>query len=308
MNALMYSFSCKYGNTTTLMVVSVFYWLSTIFVAYGGSSLAGIGLIMAALAPFAILKRCTAMTPEGEAASAVGLWGGIRALLIAVVVTVIWEIIHIPGSFTRMSGDSLKAGFTSLEAAFKAVFDGKDVDADLAAVSASIGDAETYNAAAAMEPRLWKCSWKKEFLEETAGNINKVRLDVLVMRLALLGGNTSLPTDNAIKDMKAVEEIVAMIEDLNTTLADAKELSMRVLEHNDGPFDGLKKLQTMEGLSELDGFDAAVSALSKAVPFPSKTPESLEEDRLCQMSIVLVMLEYVIAHIAEITEGAVKLA
>merc|ERR1719198_2764066 len=57
-NALMYSFSCKYGDTTALMIVSVFYWSSTIFVAYGGSSLAGIGLMMAALSPFAILKHC----------------------------------------------------------------------------------------------------------------------------------------------------------------------------------------------------------------------------------------------------------
>eukprot|EP00929_Paragymnodinium_shiwhaense_P010924 TRINITY_DN115_c0_g2_i1.p1 TRINITY_DN115_c0_g2~~TRINITY_DN115_c0_g2_i1.p1 ORF type:complete len:318 (-),score=81.71 TRINITY_DN115_c0_g2_i1:136-1062(-) len=308
MNALMYSFSCKYGNTTALMVISVFYWLTTIFVAYGGSSLSGIGLIMAALAPFAILKRCTAMSPEGEAASAVGLWGGIRALLIAVVVTVIWEVLHIPGSFTRMASDSLKDAFTSLEAAFKAVFEGKDVSSDLGAVSGSLGDAETYNAAAIMEPRLWKCSWKKEFLEETAGSINKVRLDCLVMRLALLGNKSSLPEENIMKAMKKAEGIDGMIDDLMKTLDDAKTLSMGVLEHADGPFDGLKKLQTMEGLEELDGVDDAIAALCKTMPFPSKAPESLEDDQLCQVSIVLVMLEYVIAHVAEITQGAVKLA
>merc|ERR1719310_1620907 len=114
-NALMYSFSCKYGNTTSLMIVSTFYWFSTIFVAFGGSSLAGIGLIMAALAPFAILKACAASNAAAEAASAVGLWGGIRALLIAVVVTVLWEIAHIPGWFTKMSTQALDKALEGVE-------------------------------------------------------------------------------------------------------------------------------------------------------------------------------------------------
>jgi hypothetical protein len=38
-NALMYSFSCKFGNTQVLMVVAIFYWLATITVGKGSSSL-----------------------------------------------------------------------------------------------------------------------------------------------------------------------------------------------------------------------------------------------------------------------------
>merc|ERR550514_640328 len=85
-NALMYSFSCRFGNTTTLMIVATFYWLATLTVAKGTSSLAGIGLLMAALSPFALFKFCEPDTPEAAAASAIGLWTGIRALLIAVVI------------------------------------------------------------------------------------------------------------------------------------------------------------------------------------------------------------------------------
>merc|ERR1719389_1619823 len=124
------------------MVISVFYWFSTIFVAYGGSSLAGIGLIMAALAPFAILKSCQGLTPEGEAAQAVGLWGTIRALLIAVVVTVFWEIMHIPGWFTKMSTEKLDEAFHGVMDAFKDVFEGKDVTEALDGVSGALSDAE----------------------------------------------------------------------------------------------------------------------------------------------------------------------
>jgi len=305
-NALMYSFSCKYGNTQILMIVSVFYWSTTIFVAYGGSSLAGIGLIMAALAPFAILKSCAASTPEAEAASAVGLWGGIRALLIAVVVTVVWEIVHIPGMFTAMATESLDKAFKGVQQAFEDVFKEKDVTEALATVADNLGDAETYNSAAIMEPRLWKCKWKKEFLMETSASLAKVRSDILVLRLALLGDKETV--GQVMKFLNKVPQAKKMEDDLAATLEDSRELCIELLKHETGPFDGLDKLDDIAGIDELDGFDDAVDGVNKVVTLPSKAPDSMEADDCVQLSIVFVMLEYIIAHIAGITKAAVKLS
>jgi len=305
-NALMYSFSCKYGDTSTLMIVSVFYWSTTIFVAYGGSSLAGIGLIMAALAPFAILKDCAGMTPEAEAASAVGLWGTIRALLIAVVVTVFWEILHIPGWFTAMSTEKLDKAFHGVMDAFKDVFEGKDVTEALDGVSGALGDAETYNSAAVMEPRFWWCRWKKEFLLETTAAVNRVRLDILVMRLAIMGSSDTVGTVcKTLGKAKACREIE---DDLQTTLSDAHDLTIALLKHTNGPFPGLDNLASVEGLDELKGFDAALDEINKIVSSPSKVPTSMEDDECVQLSIVFCMLQYMITRIAAITKGAVKLS
>jgi len=279
------------------MIVSVFYWSTTIFVAYGGSSLAGIGLIMAALAPFAILKACAASTPEAETASAVGLWGSIRALLIAVVVTVIWEIVHIPGMFTAMATESLDKAFKNLAQAFDDVFKEKDVTEALAEVSSNLGDAETYNSAAIMEPRLWKCKWKKEFLLETSASLAKIRSDVLVLRLALLGDKEKV--GDVIKYLNKVPQAKKMEEDLAATMEDARELSIELLKHDQGPFDGL---------DELEGFDEAIDGVNKVVKLPAKAPETMEADDCVQLSIVFVMLEYIIAHVADVTKAAVKLA
>jgi len=304
-NALMYSFSCKYGNTQALMIISVFYWSSTIFVAYGGSSVAGIGLIMAALAPFAILKSCQGLTPEGEAAQAVGLWGTIRALLIAVVVTVFWEIMHIPGWFTKMSTEKLDEAFENVQKAFHDVFDGKDVTDSLGKVSECLSDADSFNSAAQMEPRFWWARWKREFLTETTAAVNKVRLDILVMRLALLGPNDTIgPVGKQLKS----DECKKMRDDLETTLKDTRVLVNDLLGHLEGHFEGLDKLETLEGLDDLDGMDEAIEGANKAVKLPSKTPDSMEEDEGVQISIIFVMLEYCIAHIAGITKGAVKLS
>merc|ERR1719310_776282 len=187
-NALMYSFSCKYANTQTLMFISFFYWILTILVAKGTSSLAGVGLFMAALAPFAIVTACPAvMTPEMDNAKAVGLWGSIRALLIAVVLTVLLEVVHIPGQFTSMACEALNESFEGLKQAFTDVFAEKDVGDALAIVASKAADAEGFNTAAKMEPRLWNCPWKYDFLLGTTAGLKKLRSDVLVIRLALLG-------------------------------------------------------------------------------------------------------------------------
>eukprot|EP00929_Paragymnodinium_shiwhaense_P059746 TRINITY_DN298_c0_g3_i1.p1 TRINITY_DN298_c0_g3~~TRINITY_DN298_c0_g3_i1.p1 ORF type:complete len:348 (+),score=97.02 TRINITY_DN298_c0_g3_i1:80-1045(+) len=305
-NALMFNFSCKYGNTQTLMIVSVFYWSCTIFVAYGGSSLAGIGLIMAALAPFAILKSCNGLTSEMEAASAVGLWGGIRALLIAVVVTVFWEILHVPGWFSSMSTKALEEAFESVEDAFKKAFKDEDVCEALGKASAKLGDADTFNSAASMEPRFMWCRWKKEFLTESTAAVDRVRCDVHVMRLAVLGiKDTPGPI---MSKLAALPDGKRMQEDLAKTLTDARNLTIGLLEQTQGHFEEIDKIDDLAGLEYLDGFESAMEGINKTVKCPATPPETMEDDELCQLAIVFVMLQYITVHVADIMRGAVKLS
>merc|ERR1719310_2062031 len=301
-NALMYSFSCKYANTQTLMFISFFYWILTILVAKGTSSLAGVGLFMAALAPFAIVTACPEeVTPEIENAKAVGLWGSIRALLIAVVLTVLLEVVHIPGQFTSMAVEALDESFEGLKQAFTDVFAEKDVSDALAIVAAKAGDAENFNTAARMEPRLWNCPWKSDFLMNTTAGLKKLRSDVLVIRLALLGADGKV--SKIFSHLNKVPQARDMQMDLNRTIEDARELCLAVLSHGEGKFDGLTHLDEVEGLAELDGFDEALEMLDEHLEFPKEAPGTMEADELVQLSIVFVMFEYLIMHIAEIIEA-----
>jgi len=313
-NALMFSFSCRFGTTVSLMVVATFYWIATLTVAKGSSSLAGIGLLMAALSPFALFKFCMPDTPEAAAASAIGLWTGIRALLIAVVITIIMEFVHVPGLFTRLSRESLQEAFVAMQKAFKNVFaesnseEAKEVvDKALAEVTARLGDAATYNTAALMEPRLWKCPWKSQFLNETIVTLKQIRLDVLLIKQALSGLDGDMAKMIAL--LNKVPEVAHMKKDLDSTLENAQELSIGLLEHEIGKFHGLENQDLMvEGLDELDGFDAAIAGQCKFVSFPEKAPESMEDDECVRLSIVYVMLEYLVKHVSHILEAGVKLA
>jgi hypothetical protein len=312
-NALLYSFSCRFGNTGVLQVVCVIYWLCTLTVGKGTSSLAGMGLLMAALSPFALYKFCVPDSAAAQAGMAIGLWGGIRALLIAVVITIISEFLHVPGLFTKLSGDSLDLAFQELQKAFANVFATKNtaeakknIDEALADASSQIGNAEMYNDACKMEPRLYMCPWKGAFVTETAACLKKVRLDVLLIKQSLNG------LDGRYKDMveklMSVKEVEDMKKDLDTTMEDARELAMELLRHENGKFKGLDKLDTIEGLNELDGFDDAVKSTNEAVAVPETAPETMEDDEGVRLSIVYVMLEYLIQHVAEIVEAGVQLS
>jgi hypothetical protein len=312
-NALMYSFSCKYGDTASLMFIAFFFWLATTTIGKGNSSLSGIGLLMAALAPFALYKRCLPQTAASEAAGAIGLWGGIRALLIAVLITVICEFFHVPGLFTSLAIKEMDKAFVSMKKAFKNVWaDENPADAKklleeaLGEVSHHLGEALSFSGSSIMEPRLWNCPWKGPFLAETAGHMQKVRLDILLIKQALCGLDGDMEKITA--SINRVPEVAHMKEDLANTLQDAHELTMALLTHQYGEFLGLDKLDTVDGLDELDGYEQAIVGQSKVVKFPLRAPENMEEDELVRISIVYCMLEYLIQHLSSVTKCGVKLS
>ena len=73
-----------------------------------------------------------------------GLWGSIRALLIAVVITVLLELVHIPGQFTKLTIEAIDGAFKGLDKALTDVFNGKDVSEALDKIAANLGDADMY--------------------------------------------------------------------------------------------------------------------------------------------------------------------
>eukprot|EP00929_Paragymnodinium_shiwhaense_P038145 TRINITY_DN2020_c0_g1_i1.p1 TRINITY_DN2020_c0_g1~~TRINITY_DN2020_c0_g1_i1.p1 ORF type:complete len:333 (-),score=91.23 TRINITY_DN2020_c0_g1_i1:136-1065(-) len=308
----MFSFSCRFGNTYVLMTISAFYWCATIFVAKGSSSLAGVGLMMAALAPFAIIVQCPAeVTAASEVAKAVGLWGSIRALLIAVLLTVLSEFIHVPGVFTKMTCEALEHAFDGTKNALTHALNEKkeEMNAELAIASAGTSDAESFNTASIMEPRLWKSPWQKEFLLDTTTALKKIRADILLIQRALAGDGSGKADGQVtiMQHLNRVPQSKDMSMDLQRTLLDSKKLALAVLEHPGGPFTGHHALSSVDGLDELEGLDDALEGLANDLKWPEKAPATLENDELVQLSIVIVMFEYLNSHVAEILKAGVKL-
>jgi len=221
--------------------------------------------------------------------------------------------LHVPGLFTKLSRDSLQVAFEAVQTSFKKVFpEGsakgaqQAVDDALGQAAGKIGDAELYNGASRMEPRLWMCPWKGQFVTETAGHLKRIRLDVLLIKQALSGLDGKM--EEMVELLGKIPEVAHMRKDLNETMEDARELAIALLDHENGPFPGLDALDTIEGLDKLDGFDEALEGTNKFVDHPSEAPETMEDDRAVRLSIVYCMLEYLIQHVADITKAGVKLS
>jgi len=223
------------------------------------------------------------------------------------------EFLHVPGLFTRLSREHLDQAFKALQTSFKNVFpegSAKDakkaVDDALAEAAGKIGDAELYNGACKMEPRLWMTPWKGPFVEETAGHLKRIRLDMLLIKQALVGLDGQM--EEMVDMLGKVPEVAHMRKDLNDTMEDARELAIGLLEHETGKFPGFDNLDTVEGLDELDGFDDAVDGINHFIDHPKEVPETMEDDHGVRFSVVFVMLEYLIQHVSAITQGGVKLS
>merc|ERR1719235_1785589 len=66
--AILYSYACFSGQGWVILpVATALYWLVTIHIGYSGSSFALIGLLMAALAPFVVVKECPPGVPSDTA-------------------------------------------------------------------------------------------------------------------------------------------------------------------------------------------------------------------------------------------------
>jgi len=319
---LIYSYSCMtgYGDSIMFVVVAI-YLITTLNIAFSGSSFATIGIFMAALAPFQMVKQCP-VGGSDDMAAAQGLWVGIRGTMIAMVILSTCEYASIPGEQGRMAVLKFDSALQAIQAAFVELWDDKEPKS-CDGVSGLLSEASTYNKGAILEPRGARTPWRFQLMSELIGSTSKLRADILTIRHGL--GGHDLITGRCWELLRKVQveasprriektgssakysALEAMAEDLRVTLEDSREIAVTLLSHGSGPLDIIHKLHTTEGIDELDGLDAAIANINDfGLTFPAKAPASLEGDELCQLAIVFVMLEYSVKHMAEMVKSCVR--
>merc|ERR1719252_403346 len=110
------------------------------------------------------------------------------------------------------------------------------------------------------------------------------------MRHAMCGADGE--TGGVFAVLDKVPAFAAMKNDLLDTYEDAHELTMLTLQHEAGEFTGLSK---MNSLDDVEGFG-----------FPKEEIETLEDDLLCQISIIFVMLDFATKRVATIISSNVR--
>merc|ERR1719160_2242278 len=160
------------NGAIVLPIVTFIYLFVTLLVAFGGSSFALIGLLMAALSPFSMMKNCPSGTVD-DAAAAVGLWIGIRACIIAMVIMAVCELVSVPGEQAKMARDGWNLAMKQIQQAFTDLWAEKHPKEALDPVPGMLGGAATFNNGAILEPRFDRCTWKSAYLTELIGIATK---------------------------------------------------------------------------------------------------------------------------------------
>jgi hypothetical protein len=190
--------------------------------------------------------------------------------------------------------------------ALKLIWKDRDPAEALDDVPGYLSTARTYSIAAEQEPRFWRCKWKSDLLTEVAQMMEYLRLDMRTMRAAMCGADGK--THSVFKILNEVQAFQIMKNDLIDTYEDAHELTMLLLKHEAGEFKGLKKMNTLQNLDTLDGFEEAIKSVNgiKDLGFPTGEIESMEDDLLCQISIIFVMLDFAVKRVANIISSCVR--
>merc|ERR1719161_2367053 len=258
-------------------------------------------LVFVALTPFRWVTSC----PTGDiAAGARGLWGGMVANILAILFVCGCQFFLAVDRADHLATNKLDDAFSGLRKAFDAFWAHDDATGPMGSVAGDCGAGSGFCASAAIEPRMWRNAWKAGLYLKIVNHVQTIRLDILMLWFAMAGSDGK--PDAIFSKFDGSSQFKSVQEDLNSTLEDAHSLAIATLRHEGGHFTGLSNLKNTTGIDSLGALPELISHLSSSLKFPATAPDSMEDDELCQISTVCMLLDSTIKHIAGLIQDTIK--
>jgi len=300
--SMIFKVSCWTGQGLwVLPLFTAILWLLGLYAMFSKSLLSTAALFIVALTPFKLVARCPtdAASIHANAASEMHI---IKANVLAILFVSAVQYLLAYDRPSMIATDTVDQAFKDLRKSFDYFWQCLDSCQAMVPVSGCIDAGGGYNASARIEPRLFRYPWKGDFYDELLVQLRQVRLDILMMALAM-GGSDGKP-DAVFEKVSAVPEFKEVKKDLNQTLKDAHTLVVGLLACEGSVYEGLEFVKNLETMDKLDAMQGLIINVGKkGLGFPMQLAESLEDDELCQISTVFMMLDCSVKHIA----GLVKL-
>jgi len=260
-------------------------------------------LVFVALTPFRWVTSC----PTGDiSAGARALWGGMVANILAIIFVCGFQFFLAVDRANNLATNSLDDAFGGLRKAFDAFWKHSDATEPMSGVSGCCSAGTGFCASAKIEPRFWRNGWKAGLYTDIVAHVQQIRLDILMLWFAMAGSDGK--PDAIFSKFEGSSQFKMLQDDLNTTLEDAHTLAIAMLSHETGHFTGLNKLKSTTGIDDLGALPDLIKHLSSSLKFPAEAPDSMEDDELCQISTVCMLLDSTVKHIAVLIKGTIKQA
>jgi len=260
-------------------------------------------VVFVALTPFRWVTSC----PTGDiGAGARALWGGMVATVIAIFFVCGCQLLMAVDRANNLATASLDDAFGGLRKAFDAFWAHKDATEPMGVVPGALGAGTGYCHSAGIEGRFWRNVWNSGLYMDTVAHLQTIRLDILMLWFAMAGSDGK--PDAIFSKFEHESEFKSVQDDLNSTLEDAHTLCIDLLRHEGGHFKGLSKLKNTTGIDTLGDLPGLIEHLGGNLKFPAEAPDNMEDDELCQISTVCLLLDSTIKHIATVIAGTVRQA
>merc|ERR1719395_323502 len=257
-------------------------------------------LVFVALTPFRWITSC----PTGDiAAGARGLWAGMVANVIAIVFVAGCQYFLGVDRANNLATNSMEEAFDGLRKAFGAFWKHKDATEPMAPVAGALGAGSGFCGSAKIEPRMWRTPWKAGLYMDVVTHVETIRLDILMLWFASAGSDGQ--PDGIFKKIEGSSSFNSVKEDLNSTLEDAHMLAIAILS-NETSTTGLDTIKHTTGIDDLGALPALINHVNPTMKFPASAPDNMEDDELCQVSTVCMLLDSTIKHIAALMKRTLR--
>merc|ERR1719236_213619 len=304
MGTLVFQWTCGTGFGDYLLpFAALVLWAVGLYGYFAKSSFLLPCVVFVALTPFRWVTSC----PTGDiSAGARALWGGMVANVLAILFVCSFQFFLAVDRANNLAVNSLDDAFGGLRKAFDAFWNQEDATGPMGSVSGSCGSGSGYCNSAKIEPRMYRCPWKAGLYMEVVSHVQTIRLDILMLWFAMAGSDGK--PDAIFSKFAEAGEFKSVKEDLNGTLEDAHALAIAMLGHEGGHFTGLSAIKSTTGIDELGALPGLISHLNGKLKFPAAAPDSMEDDELCQVSTVCMLLDATIKHIADLMKVTIRQA
>merc|ERR1719316_974955 len=301
---LVFQWACGSGfGDYTLPFFALVLWAIGLYGVFAKSVFLLPCLVFVALTPFRWVTSC----PTGDiAAGARALWGGMVANILAILFVCSFQFFLAVDRANNLATNKLDDAFSGLRKAFDAFWKQEDATGPMGSVSGDCGAGSGFCASAAIEPRIWRNAWKGGLYLDIVSHVETIRLDILMLWFAMSGSDGK--PDAIFSKFEGSSLFKSVQEDLNGTLEDAHSLAIGMITHETGKFTGLSKLKTTTGIDELGDLPALMNHLNSTLKFPTQAPDTMEDDEVCQVSTVCMLLDSTIKHIAALMKTTIRQA
>merc|ERR1719243_300168 len=299
---LVFQWTCGTGfGDYVLPFAALVLWAMGMYGVFGKSVFLLPCLVFVALTPFRWVTSC----PTGDiSAGARGLWAGMVANVIAIALVAGCQYLLSVDRANNLAINSMEEAFDGLKKAFGAFWTHKDATEPMAPVAGALGAGSGFCGSAKIEPRMWRTPWKAGLYTTSVAHLQTIRLDILMLWFAMAGSDGK--PDAIFSKFENEPGFKSVQDDLNSTLEDAHMLTMATLKHEGGKFTGLSSLKNTTGIDSLGALPELIEYLGSSLKFPATAPDSMEDDELCQISTVCMLLDSTIKHIAGLIQDTIK--